>query len=185
MAYKLFDINNQEVTQRDLQNKGLWCKHGATKEEVFVDVYGKELDLIINPEKATNPYVPDLFNTKNNLLADLKTQNTPFFQAKSRFGYDPQYTVVFNSKDRLRYNKKYPEIEIYFGLDWQVVKFEGNTTIKVNPLIGVWHITFKKLDKICETAPLHNYQQRIYDTKGNAKGSYVIDLKHPSFTRLI
>jgi hypothetical protein len=184
MTYKLFDINDQEVNQHDLQDKGVWCESGASKEEVFVDKFGKSLNLIINPEKKNNPYVPDLLNTKNNLLADLKTQNTPFFQAKSRFGYNPQYTVVFNGKDRERYKKKYPEIEIYFAIDWQVIKFQGKTTIEVEPMMGIWRISFKELDIILEKAPFHSYQQRISDNLGNAKGSFVISLLNPALKKV-
>ena len=101
MPYQLFDKDGKQVTHHDLQDKGVWCRTGASKEEVFVDLYGQQLDLIINPAKENNPYVPDLKNTKTGRLADLKTQNTPFFQAKSRFDYDPQYVVVFNKKDKV------------------------------------------------------------------------------------
>ena len=184
MAYKLIGVNGQEIKQHDLQDKGVWCSAGASQEETFIKKYGKNLNLIINPQKKTNPYVPDLLNTKNNLLADLKTQNTPFFQAQSRFSYDPQYTVVFNGKDRQRYKEKYPDIEIYFAVDWQAVKFVGNTTIEVNPMIGIWYISFNKLNELCRNAPFHQYQQRQFDDKGNAKGSYVLNLLDPTFKRV-
>ncbi len=184
MGYRLFDINGQEVNQHDLQDKGVWCRSGASKEEVFVEKFGKDLNLIINPEKTRNPYVPDLLNTSNNLLADLKTQNTPFFQAKSRFGYDPQYTVVFNEKDRQRYNKYYPEIEIYFAVDWQVIKFQSKSILEVVPMVGIWYIPFCKLEHLLEAAPFHSYQQRVSDQRGNAKGSYVLTLLESAFERV-
>ena len=182
--YKLFDINGQEVNYHDLQDKGVWCRSDASKEEVFVEKFGKELNLIINPEKKTDPYVPDLINTKKNLLGDLKTQNTPFFQAQSRFGYDPQYIVVFNSKDRERYKQKYCDIEIYFAVDWQVIKFVDRRTIEVKPMTGIWYIPFGELDKLLEKAPLHAYRQRKFDQLGNAKGSFVLSLLNTAFKRV-
>ena len=185
MPYKLYDINQRQVTHHDLQDKGMWCQSGATKEEVFVKKYGAQLNLIINPEKQTNPYVPDLLNISNNTLADLKTQNTPFFQARSRFGLDPQYVVVFNQKDQLRYQKLYPDIEIYFAIDWQVIKFEGYRTINVKPMLGIYFIPFGKLNALCQKAPLHSYTQRENDQKGNAKGSYVLDVREECFTKVL
>lgn len=183
--YKLFGIDGNEILQHDLQDKGVWCESGATKEEVFVNKFGSQLNLIINPEKVNSPFVPDLLNTSNTLLADLKTQNTPFFQAESRFGYDPQYTVVFNGKDRERYKELYPDIEIYFAIDWQVLKFQGANTIEVEPMLGVWFIPFQQLDKLLQKAPYHEYQQRRWDQKGNAKGSYVLNILDSDFVRMI
>ncbi|MDO5968278.1 hypothetical protein Q4Q35_00520 [Flavivirga aquimarina] len=185
MAYKLFDINGNVIEQHDLQDKGVWCQTGASKEKVFVDKFGKSLNLIINPEKENNPYAPDLLNTSTNLLADLKTQNTPFFQAQTRFNYDPQYTVVFNGKDRHRYKEKYPDIEIYFAVDWQAIKFENGKIIEVKPMTGVWFIPFQKLDKLLESSPFHSYGQRKFDQRGNAKGSYVLNLLNNNFIRLL
>lgn len=93
--------------------------------------------------------------------------------------------MVFNGKDRKNYKDKYPEIEIYFAVDWQVTKFKGNTMIEVNPMIGVWYITFKKLDALLENAPFHSYQQRMSDNRGNAKGSYVVNFLNNEFKKLI
>lgn len=185
MAYKLFDVNGSQITHHNLQDKGVWCRDGATEEEVFVENYGEKLGLIVNPDKRINPYVPDLVNTKNDLLADLKTQNTPFFQAQTRFGFTPQYAVVFNEKDRLRYSNRYPEIEIYFWVDWQAVRFVGNTEIKVQPMTGIWFIPFKKLDQVLQNSPLHHYAQRRNDRQGNAKSSRVLSVQHTAFTKIV
>lgn len=186
MAYKLIDTNGQEVTHHDLQDKGAWCIAGASKEEIFIQNYGGQLNLIINPEKSTNPMVPDLFNSSSMLLGDLKVQSTPFFQAETRFGINPQYAVVFNYKDVLRYSEHYPNIEIYFWVDWQAVAFEsGNTRIEVEPMNGVWFIPFQILTEVITTAPLHSYQQRVFDRKGNAKASYVLNLENSQFNRII
>jgi hypothetical protein len=102
MAYQMFDINNKELLYHDLQDKSHWCRDGEQVEEAFVRQFGERLGLIINPEKRTNPYAPDLLNTKNNKIGDLKLQSTPFFKAKSLYNIDPTYAVVFNLKDKLR-----------------------------------------------------------------------------------
>jgi len=186
MGYKLFDKEGNETSHHNLQDKSVWCKMGMTKEEAFVQLYGEKLGVIINPEKAKNKYAPDLLNVNNGILGDLKTQNTPFFQGKSRFGINPQYAVVFNGKDRDRYKSLYPEIEIYFAVDWQIIKFQNeNSVIEVHPMIGVWFISFTKLDVLLETAPYHEYRQRYDDNKGNAKGSYVLNLSNDSFSKLV
>lgn len=182
--YKTLDVNGVDVTPRELQAKGTWCESGARIEEVFVSRYGGRLGLAINPEKATNRYAPDLLNVGSHNLGDLKTQNSPFFQAWSRFRLDPQYTVVFNDKDAQRYGQLYPNIDIYFWVDWVAVKFEGSTTIEVQPMTGVWHIPFPELQPLLAKAPVHSYAQRINDTAGNAKGSYVLDLRNPAFRQV-
>ncbi|MFS3036987.1 hypothetical protein AAH043_03085 [Bacteroides nordii] len=185
--YKTFYADGNLVSNHDLQDKGFWCQTGASKEETFVDMYGDKLGLIINPDKKKDPYAPDLFNIQKNVLADLKTQNTPFFQAEKRFKYPPQYTVVFNVKDYTRYKKLYPNIEIYFAVDWQIVKFEStDTCIEVEPMIGVWKIDFPTLEKKLKNAPIHCYSQRKNDTKGNALKSYVLNmLNDRDFIRVV
>lgn len=186
MSYKLYDVNGTEIIFHDLQDKGPWCQIGASHEEVFIERYGKQLNLTINPEKKEDAFAPDLLNTRNGKLGDLKMQNTPFFQARIRFGLDPQFTVVFNDKDRERYRQYYPDIDIYFWVEWIVVCFVSKgQEIVVKPMSGVWYIPFPKLNNILETAPLHYYRQRINDTRGNAKSSYVISLKSPGFHKLI
>lgn len=185
-SYKQYDVHGDEVTHHNLQDKTVWCKTGAKTEEVFVDIYGKELGVKINPDKTSNPYAPDLVTIENNLLGDLKTQNTPFFKAKSLYGIPPRFAVVFNQKDVVRYSEKYPEITIYFWVEWIPIKFVmGSFINEIEPLKGVWKISFKSLQSIIKNAPLHSYQQRKYDTKGNAKGSYVLDIRNELFEKVI
>lgn len=185
MAYKQYNKEGIEITPKDLQNKTLWCKDGEKIEEAFVKKYGETLDLIINPEKTNNPYAPDLLKS-NSFIADLKTQNTPFFKANDLYGIDPTYAVVFNRKDAERYWKQYREIIIYFWVEWHSIKFVmGRTTKEVEFLNGVWSIKFIDLIELLKVSPEHFYQQRVNDTKGNAKGSFVLDIRNQAFERLI
>lgn len=185
MAYKLFDKDGNIVKYQDLQTKGPWFVKGESSEKLFIDNYGVQLGLAVNPEKRTNKYAIDLINIETNVLGDLKTQNTPFFQAKEEYSIDPQYAVSFNRKDALRYMKFYRDIEIYFWVDWLVTKFVSNVTIEVIPMQGVWKISMTDINTLIKTAPLHYYQQRIWDYSGNNKDSYILDLSDPNFIRVV
>lgn len=184
MLYKTYNIEGDEITPLDLQNKGAWCETGASYEQVFVSKY-PQLDLIINPEKKTNIYAPDLLNKSTLALADLKTQNTPFFMAADKYGIDPQFAVTFNRKDYLRYTLKYPGIDIYFWVDWQAIKFLGKKEIVIKPMVGVWKISYANLLLAVEMAPLHSYAQRINDYAGNARDSYVLNINSEYFEKMI
>ena len=186
MAYKLFDANDKELFNDDLQNKPLWCRDGEKTEETFIRIFGEQLGLIINPEKRSNPYAPDLLNVRTETLGDLKFQSTPFFKAGTLYSIDPTFAVVFNWKDRQRYRTHYPNIEIYYWVNWNAVRFEmGNTRVSVSPLEGVWMTDFAQFNHYLENCHLHNYNQRRDDTLGNAKSSYVCDIRDDIFTQLI
>jgi hypothetical protein len=184
MNYTQYDKDGNIVTPTDLQNKKLWCKDGEDIEEAFVSRYGNQLGLTINPEKSSNPYAPDLI--KNSNIADLKTQNTPFFKARKLYNIDPSYAVVFNRKDAERYWKLYRDIIIYFWVEWHSVRFVmGNFEQEVEYINGVWSIKFIDLVELLKDAPEHHYQQRLTDKKGNAKSSFVLNLKKSAFSKLI
>ena len=186
MSYKLFDIDNKELHYHDLQDKSRWCKDGEQIEEAFVRQFGEKLGLVINPEKKTNPYAPDLLNIKNGKLGDLKLQSTPFFKANSLYKIDPTYAIVFNLKDKLRYEKNYPEIEIYYWVNWVAVRFQmGNSDISVKPLHGVWQVDFSSFNKYLNESSLHEYQQRVNDQKGNARSSFVCDIRNEIFNQIV
>lgn len=183
MGYIQYDRNGKEVNPRDLQNKSIWCKHGERIELAFVRKFGKELGIAINPQKHHDPYAPDLVKGKQ--LGDLKAQNTPFFKADKLYGIDPSYAIVFNRKDLERYRKLYSDIQLYFWVEWHAVKFEmGSFVCEVAYLSGVYEIPFQKLYALTLAAPEHFYQQRLNDHAGNAKSSFVLDLRSPGFEKI-
>lgn len=155
----------------DTNDKGAWCTKGEQKEKEFIQRYGNRLNLIINPKKKWDRYAPDLFNTRTELVADLKTKNTPFFTVKAFYGLDPHYTVEFNCKDRANYAENYPEIEIYFWVDWPTTQ-RGD--IQVGEMNGVWVIPFEELNVMLDSVPIWEHRNR---KKGNAKDGYLIDLR--------
>lgn len=186
MGYKMYDRDGKEVFHHDLQDKSHWCRDGEKLEEAFVRLYGEQLNVAINPQKKEDPYAPDLISTKNGALIDLKYQSTPFFKAGKLYGIDPTYAVVFNHKDRTRYQDAYPGIYILYWVDWKAVKFEmGNTVIEVAPLQGIYATGFSAFAKYLASCHLHEYQQRIGDMDGNARDSYVCDIRNPVFKKLL
>ena len=68
-----------------------------------------------------------------------------------------------------------------------VKKYGGILGLVINPekKINPYVPAFSKLDIILEDAPYHEYQQRVWDERGNAKGSYILNLRNGYFKRLI
>ena len=162
----------------DLQDKQSWCEHGRNLEDVFIEKFGEELSLEINKDKADSVYVIDMYNTKDDVLSDLKSQNTPFFLAGKKYNVDPQFAVVFNEKDKLNYIKKTSngsEIYIYFWVKWEEQNRFG---VKVESMDSIFVTKFSDLLNILDDDKLHAYKQRRQDTKGNAKASYVVDVRN-------
>lgn len=158
----------------DTEDKNWWTKYGEKLENLFLQNIAPEIgpNAQINPDKNTNRYAPDFII--NGSLAELKTQNTPFFTA-SRYGKDPGRTVTFNKKDYIRYLELYPKLPIYFYVRWDTLNWKD---LKVNPLHGVWMTEVKEVTNLitAKKAPLHEYQRRVDDHKGNARDSFLLSL---------
>lgn len=164
----------------DVQDKKWWVKQGEKKEIEFVERIAPSLGLIsrINPQKRSNPYAPDL--VVNNHLADLKYREIPFFTSYNKYGIPPQYAVTFNRKDYTNYYFNYPDVVIYFWVDWRTTTHKlGKSFYAVRPMTGVWRGDFGKLVELVQSkmARLHYYANRQNDMLGNARSSYVLDLR--------
>lgn len=86
------------------QDRFSYYKLGEKYEDKFVQIcQAHNIDAIINPEKETNPYAPDIY--VNQKLSDLKTQTLPFFKSESKFNISPMDTITLNRKDVERYKK--------------------------------------------------------------------------------
>lgn len=157
------------------EDKLSYCKFGVEKELEFVkDIVPQlGLDIVINPDKELNKYAPDLLY--NNELADLKTQLAPFFTA-GRYNKDPQYTVTINKKDLVRYWTRYRDITIFF---WIRFKSEYRFKVRTQELHGVWKTDLDTLYQLKsqDKLPIHSYINRQDDKLGNAKDSYLVDLR--------
>ncbi|MRM79006.1 hypothetical protein GJI91_08900 [Lactococcus lactis subsp. cremoris] len=172
------------------ESRNEWYKWGENKEQDFITkiVPKLQLDIQINPQKETMPWVIDLVDYTNDKFADLKVQNTPFFTA-SRYcykgvPYDPEYTVTFNKKDYENYMQNYPDCHIYFWVNWEQTHYKN---IVLNPLWGIWRASISDIDNIISNgeATLHSYQFRRNDDH-NAKESFLLNLNDSRvFERLI
>jgi len=163
------------IVPHDTEDRGWWYIHGERLEERFVGICRDHLkiDANINPEKAKDPTVPDLI--VNGCMADLKTQNTPFFTA-GRYRMDPRFTVTFNRKDYERYKSLYPRIVIYFWIDWTQTTWQDR---RVDYLGGVFRLPFVEVAAIIENgAPEHTYLHRRAPGDRNAKSSFLLDIRY-------
>ena len=158
----------------DTEDKSWWLLRGEEYEKSFVALCRSQLglDARINPEKQHNPMAPDL--VVEGLLADLKTQKTPFFTA-DRFGLDPRFAVTFNRKDYERYRRLYPSIMIYFWVDWVQTAWKNR---RIKYYGGFFRAPFAAIAKTIEAgAPEHAYRHREGDRLGNATSSFVLDVR--------
>jgi hypothetical protein len=171
----------------DPQDKKAYCEYGVKKEFEFIDFFDTHVEkggVEINVDKVTDKYAPDILLYGE--LADLKAQRTPFFTA-ARYKLDPRFTVTFNKKDVERYTELYPEIHIVFWIDWKTTEWkpatnQNSNTIKVQEQHGVYLATFEQISRMIHKAPLHEYKDRKNDRQGNAKSSYLLDVR--AFTQL-
>ncbi|BBI48009.1 hypothetical protein HORIV_04300 [Vreelandella olivaria] len=54
-------------------------------------------------------------------------------------------------------------------------------TAEVKAMEGIWAATINKIKAMCTPENLHAYLQRTNDKQGNARDSYVLNLKHDHF----
>lgn len=146
----------------DTEDKMRWCREGEIYEKVFVEKMSRHthLSIQINPEKATNPLAPDLW-VPGYGRCDLKTQRTPFFTA-SRYGISPRDAFTLNMKDVIRYRELYPDIGIFFWIDWQNNQASNNRFKRVDYKWGVYFATIKDVLSLIDggVAKTHEYQHR-------------------------
>lgn len=164
---------NKEVPH-DTEDRDWWHKHGERLEGEFAVVARRRvgLDVIRNPEKDADPTVPDLL--VNGVLAEVKTQNKPFFTAR-RYGMDPRFTITFNRKDYRHYQKRFSDLVIYVWLDWDQTEGYGS---KFGYYGGIFRLPFREIAAMIEAgAPEHFYTRRADPDDANAKSSFLLDIR--------
>jgi hypothetical protein len=163
----------------DTEDKSLWCERANDDELAFSvqRLFNLKIAGFINLNKLEDKYTHDLYIQ---LQADLKSVRTPLFKSMELYGIDPQYAVTFNLKDGQRYRKLYPNIVVLFDVKWDLTEKEiGGWLYKVNPM----HETYAGfLDDIVRAIKKSGnkkieYQRRANDTAGNAKASWVFDVR--------
>lgn len=139
-----------------------WCREGELYEKLFVDNMSQHsyLSIQINPEKTSNPMAPDLW-VPGYGLCDLKAQRTPFFTA-NKYGISPSDAITLNMKDVIRYRELYPEIGIFFWINWQNNQASNDRFKPVDYKWGVYFATIKDVLSLIDTgiAKTHEYQHR-------------------------
>jgi hypothetical protein len=164
----------------DTEDKRAWCAEAEKDEQEFVKIRLPQLNIrgVVNPEKFADPFTHDLTLITQ---ADLKSVRTPLFKASEIYGIDPQYAVTFNVKDALRYRELYPNIIVVFDVRWDTLEWtdKHGTTYRVEPM----HATFAGFLSDIRRAIMKggnqvlSYQRRVDDKAGNAKHSYVFDVR--------
>lgn len=161
--------------------KQAWCLRGEMDEEHFVEHRLPELGLtgMRNPEKQFSPYPPDLI--VEGMLSDLKAQSTPFFTVGRRYKIDPQYAVTFNVKDEQYYRERYPKVVVFFDVLW--TKTANPYGVTVEPMHHTWCGTLDQVMAAVRDSGghRHDYLRRVNDTQGNAKDSWVLDVRRLLF----
>lgn len=165
----------------DTENKLFWCNAGKEAEDKFIAKRAIELglDACINPIKEFDRFANDLLVT---FLSDLKTVRTPLFKSFELYGIDPQFAATFNVKDGIRYKELYPNIVVIFDVKWETLSW----TDKMGKVYAVepMHETYcgflsdiKNAIKKSGSCRI-DYQRRVNDSAGNAKSSFVFDLRY-------
>jgi hypothetical protein len=146
----------------DNQDKLSWFEYGEQKEIEFLSSKQfTQVALKLNPEKESDKTANDLIAR---FRADLKTVRT-VFKTADRYGLDPKFTIAINRKDVEHYVKRYPNILIIFDID-----IDGFQGVKIATLDRLLRIIYFG-------TPEHSYIHREKDDQGNAKSSFLFDLR--------
>ena len=145
----------------DNEDKNSWCQAGELAEKDFVatnKIAG--WGLAVNPQKQLDPYCHDLLGI---IPVDLKSIREPWRKSLEMFGIPTEYAVSINLKDFKRYASLYPNIIIVLDVEWS----------------GVYMITVQRAKALITSgkAIKHEYKNRKEDENGNAKSSFVFDLR--------
>ncbi len=157
----------------DTEDMAWWLTFGETLEVEFVKKCRETgLSVSLNPEKRFDKTAPDLvFNGKR---ADLKTQQMQFLSA-ANYGIDPSYYVTFNRKDFERCSTMFQDIILFFWVEW---KQRAYREYSIDRLAGVFLVELPRVSKmIADGASEHFYLRRRGDRQGNARSSFLLDLR--------
>ena len=146
----------------DNQDKLAWCAKGESQERDFVakaPIQG--WGIAMNPAKHSDPYSHDHIAT---IPMDLKTMDTQWRKSEELFGIPTDFAVSINQKDFVRYSRLYPNILIVLDVKWLDKRFI---------------LTLNRARKLIreERAKTHEYRDRKDDRQGNAKISYIFDVR--------
>ena len=192
---QFYRVDGTAVQLHDTEDKSWWLTYGDDNEKAFLSFCSTNNilpGLSLNPERSGGKRrgAPEfIFNGK---YLDLKVQHQPFFEAEKLYKIPPRYAITLNWRDVKDVREKYPDCQVAYWVNWTSVRYiklnrtETKPTvtvadISINPLHGVWYMTPQLMFGLEEDAikkgNLHWYMRRFADTRGNAKSSYVIDIR--------
>jgi hypothetical protein len=118
---------------------------------------------------------------KVELLGKVHAVQTPLFKAQELYGINPQYAVTFNIEDWDNYTDSYRNAVIIFDVQWRdsLSMVINDVEYRVEPMHATY---FGFLTDICQAIEaggkkVISYQRRVNDTRGNAKESFVFDVR--------
>ena len=126
------------------------CDRHWSKKRVYKD------GVIIDEQDVADPNYYNLFENTTSIL----------FAPTWKCNYSCSYCG-------LPRKELYPDIFVIFWVNWGKQSKYGVDVEKKN---GVWIFSLDELGEQIKNAPLHTYQKRVKDKKGNAKNSYLIKL---------
>lgn len=150
-----------------------WVLHGETPEKDFLAICNEKLkiDAGLNLPRPDNSFCPALLI--DGRAAELKTQVTPFFTAK-RYGLDPRWIFTFDREDYERYRNHCPDVDIYFWLDWQLLKW-NNTDLEY--LAGIYRLPFRKIIELITDVPEHIFRVGKKPKAKKPKSFFLLDIR--------
>ena len=148
----------------DLNDKKAWCDLGLELEKEFVsNSRFSDVTIGMNPSKSFDKYTYDM---KIEMPCDLKTITTPWIYSEEMFGIPSDYAISINRKDLRRYYSLYPNIIIIFDVQYENYKATHWSDLDRLRILVKQNKAF-----------LHKYKNRVDDNIGNAKDSYVLDVR--------
>ena len=168
---------SDEKVIADTEDKTWWIGWGNQKEQDFLSLCARE-GILPGIAASSGPrFYPEY--TYQSRYLDLKTVETPFFLAQKHYGVDSNFAVSLNKPDVLDCTYKYPKCQLVFWIQWAS---EIKYGVEVETRHEIRFLPYERMRELVSHAPVHVYQKRIDDNKGNAKESYILDLRDMELT---
>ena len=169
-------VCSDEKVIADTEDKTWWIGWGNQKEQDFLKLCAREAILPGIKKSSGSKFRPEY--TYQGGYLDLKTVETPFFLAQKHYGVDSNFAVSLNKPDVLDCTYKYPKCQLVFWVQW-VSEIKYGVAVETRHEIRF--LSYERMRELVSHAPEHIYQKRIDDNKGNAKESYILDLRDMEF----
>lgn len=164
----------------DTEDKPWWILAGHQRRVAFVEEVAPTFGLPVemNPANEDDRSQAELF--VDGFPCDLQCPTTPFFKAEELYGSPIKYAVTWNRADYLRYLDGSGGADLLWWVHWdETQKTIGKNAYSIGFLTGVWRVPYIEIAERIEAGktPLHVYKRRVADARGNAKESYILDLR--------